>query len=113
MSDLTFEVDCYGAESGVSLIKENCQDAMSHEIPDVAERTIVNYGDGGVGRFYFNFPQRYISDKREFSKLTTQKINEDLIGDRRNIVDVTLDNIHKTSPYHRLGIALAATFLKA
>ena len=112
-SDLTFEVDCNGAEFGVGLTKENCQDAMLYGIQDVAERTIVSYGDRGDGRFYFSLPQRYISVTKVFSKFTAQKINEDLIGDRRYIVDVALDDIRKTIPCHQFEIALAATFLDA
>lgn len=74
-SDLTFEADCNGAESGIGLTKENCHDAVHHGIPDVTKRAVINYGDRNFGNFDVNLPQRYISGKEAFLRLRVYNIN--------------------------------------
>ncbi len=61
VSNLTFDADCNGPETGVDLNEINCQDALSNGIPDVIERSMLEYGDRSVGTFDVNLPQRYIS----------------------------------------------------
>ena len=113
LSVLTFEADCNGAESGIGLTKENCQDAVHHGIPDVIERAIISYGDRSFGKFDVNLPQRYISGKEHSQDWKYTILTTVTLGDGRCLIDITLDDIHKITPYYPFGIALAASYLQA
>ena len=110
-NELTFHADCNGAVSGADLNKENCQDAVLHSIPHVTERSMREYGDRRVGTFDVNLPQRYISCKSALSGLKESTAHHEVV-DGRCIVDVTLMDTSKATPYFPFGIVLAATFLQ-
>lgn len=110
-NNLALDAECNGPASGIGLTKENCHDAIMFGIPDQKLRSILQYGDRRFGRFDINLPQRYISGKYNFPRMRKHSFVKDLIGDGRCVVDVTLLDIHKVTPYFPLGLALAATFV--
>ena len=58
---MSFHADCDGAETGVDLNRDICNDLVTFGIPDVASRGVIRYGDRSIGRYDVNLPQRYIS----------------------------------------------------
>lgn len=106
-----FDAYCNGEASGVGLSWKNCYDTVSQGIPDVTGKDVINYGDRSVGNFDVNLPQRYINGRKTY--IHTQGVYGSLksIGDGQCIVDLTLEDISKTTPYYPFGVALAATFL--
>ena len=108
VTDLGVDPTCNGPETGVDLTDRNCHDAVAFGIPDVTEKAILNYGDRRFGSFDINIPQRYISGEYKFSKARRRGNVQFSTGDGRCVVDVTLKNIHKKTPYYPFGIALGA-----
>lgn len=108
---LTFDESCNGAASGVGLTEENCYDAVSQGIPDVTGKDLISYGDRSVGNFDVNLPQRYISGRKSYLNAQGVRDSSWSIGDGCCIIDLTIEDVNKKTPYFPFGIALAATFL--
>ena len=104
---------CNGIETGVGLTDGNCHDAIAHSIPGVTEKTVLDYGDRRVGSFDVNLPQRYISGEHTLSRLGRCGDVHYSQGDGRCVVDVTVQDVHKSTPYYPFGIALVATSVLA